>query len=75
MATLEEPNPTTAWPDGERAAIACTEDRLVGIDSARRRIAELLGVTPIELPGGHSPFLSRPAELAAALVADRYVVP
>lgn len=65
----EEPNPLTAWPRGERAAIVCTDDRLVGIDWARRRIPELLGVEPIELPGGHSPFLSRPAALAAALVA------
>lgn len=65
----EEPNPLTAWPNAERAAIICTDDRLVGIDWARRRIPELLGVTPVELPGGHSPFLSRPAALAAALVA------
>ena len=63
----EEPNPLTAWPDGERAAIVCTDDRLIGIDWARRQIPELLGVTPIELPGGHSPFLSRPAGLAEAL--------
>lgn len=65
----EEPNPLSAWPDAKRSAIVCTEDRLVGIDWARRRIPELLGVIPAELPGGHSPFLSRPAELAAALVA------
>jgi hypothetical protein len=28
---------------------------------------DLLGVDPIELDGGHSPFLSRPVELASAL--------
>lgn len=66
----EEPNPLTEWPDVERSAIVCTEDQIIGIDWARRRIPELLGVTPIELPGGHSPFLSHPTELAAALVAD-----
>jgi pimeloyl-ACP methyl ester carboxylesterase len=65
----EEPNPLTAWPAGERSAIVCTSDNLIGIDWARRRIPELLGVVPVELPGGHSPFLSRPAALAAALVA------
>ena len=48
--------------------IVCTDDQIIGIDWARRWIPELLGVTPVELPGGHSPFLSRPAELAAALV-------
>ena len=61
--------PDESAPDDERAAIVCAEDRLVGIDWARRRIPELVGVSPIELPGGHSPFLSRPAALAAALVA------
>jgi pimeloyl-ACP methyl ester carboxylesterase len=65
----EEPNPLTAWPDGERVAIVCTEDRVIGIDWARRRIPELLGTTPRELQGGHSPFLSRPAELAEMLSA------
>jgi hypothetical protein len=29
---------------------------------------EILGVEPIALEGGHSPFLSRPAELANVLV-------
>ena len=66
----EEPNPLTAWPDGERVAIVCTEDRVISIDWARRRIPELLGTTPLELPGSHSPSLSRPAALAGALVAD-----
>ncbi len=28
---------------------------------------ERLGAEPIELPGGHSPFLSRPSELADML--------
>jgi pimeloyl-ACP methyl ester carboxylesterase len=63
----EEPNPLTEWPATERSAIVCTDDQIIGIDWARRRIPELLGVTPIELPGGHSPFLSRPAALAEAL--------
>jgi hypothetical protein len=30
---------------------------------------ERLGVAPIEIEGGHSPFLARPAELAGILVA------
>jgi hypothetical protein len=30
---------------------------------------DLLGVEPVELDGGHSPFLSRPAELADVLVS------
>lgn len=66
----DEPNPLTSWPPGERRAIVCADDRLIGIDWARRRIPELLGATPVELPGGHSPFLSRPAVLADALAAN-----
>ena len=34
---------------------------------SRRTAAERLGVTPIELPGGHTPSLARPAALADAL--------
>ena len=31
-------------------------------------LRELVGVEPIELPGGHFPMLERPAELAEALI-------
>jgi pimeloyl-ACP methyl ester carboxylesterase len=64
----DEPNPLTEWPDGVRRAIVCQEDRLVNIEWARRTLRDELGVTPRELPGGHSPFLSRPDALADALV-------
>ena len=36
---------------------------------------ELLGVEPIELDGGHSPFLSRPAELRRSVLAARSAEP
>lgn len=65
----EEPNPLAAWPDVERRAIVCQDDRLVDIGWARRTLPAELGVTPAELPGGHSPFLSRPAALAETLIA------
>jgi pimeloyl-ACP methyl ester carboxylesterase len=48
-------------------AVVCREDRAIAVDWARRAARERLGVEPIELPGGHSPFLSRPGELAALL--------
>ncbi|HET7581911.1 MAG TPA: alpha/beta hydrolase [Candidatus Limnocylindria bacterium] len=67
----EEPNPLAAWPDVERRAIVCQDDRLVDIGWARRTLPAELGVTPAELPGGHSPFLSRPAALAETLIARR----
>jgi hypothetical protein len=67
----EEPNPLTSWPDTEMRAIVCQDDRLISIDWARRVLPAELGVTPAELPGGHSPFLSRPAALADMLLAGR----
>jgi pimeloyl-ACP methyl ester carboxylesterase len=36
---------------------------------SRRIAADVLGVEPVELPGGHSPMLSHPVELADALGA------
>jgi hypothetical protein len=48
--------------------IACTGDRRVGRWPARER---LLGAPVVELPGCHAPFLSRPADLADALVGLR----
>jgi pimeloyl-ACP methyl ester carboxylesterase len=69
-AYWEEPNPLAAWPPSEYQAVICREDRLVGLEWARRTLPAELGVTPMELPGGHSPFLSRPAELADLLVAS-----
>jgi pimeloyl-ACP methyl ester carboxylesterase len=53
------------WPGVSSSIIVCTDDR--GTEHTRRCIAPRLGVEPIELPGGHSPFLSRPAHLAQVL--------
>jgi hypothetical protein len=61
--------PIGGWPQGIPSSyILCTEDAVVSPDWSRRVSRERLGVEPIELPGDHSPFLSRPAELAAMLV-------
>ena len=53
------------WPDVPSTIIVTTDDR--GTEHTRKCVAPLLGVEPIELPGGHSPFLSRPAHLADVL--------
>ena len=50
-------------------SIVCRDDRAVSPDWSRAAARELLGVEPVELPGSHSPFLSRPAELADLLVS------
>ena len=43
-----------------RTAYQCSMRRF----TARASSAGLLGVVPIELEGGHSPFLARPEQLA-----------
>jgi len=50
-------------------SIVCTDDRVVAAAWGRWAARErLLGAPVVELPGSHSPFLSRPAELATAIV-------
>jgi pimeloyl-ACP methyl ester carboxylesterase len=66
-APRRERCPLTAWPPGRRVSIVCREDRAIDAGWAGRAARERLGVEPLELPGSHSPFLSRPGELAALL--------
>jgi pimeloyl-ACP methyl ester carboxylesterase len=50
-----------------RSYILCTDDR--AISPVRGRLAaQRLGVAPIEMAASHSPFLSRPAELAELMI-------
>jgi pimeloyl-ACP methyl ester carboxylesterase len=67
VAPRREPCPLSAWPPGERTYILCREDQAVSPDWSRRAARQRLGVEAIELDGSHSPFLSRPAGLAAVL--------
>ncbi len=60
--------PDTPWPAVPTASIVCTGDRAIAPDWSRRVAREWLGVDAIELPGSHSPMISRPAALADALV-------
>jgi pimeloyl-ACP methyl ester carboxylesterase len=48
-------------------AVIGTRDRVINPAWSRRITPTVLGVTPIELPTGHSPFLSAPELLADAL--------
>jgi pimeloyl-ACP methyl ester carboxylesterase len=56
-----------AHPVVETTYVLCTEDRVVNSDWARRAARERLQADVVELPGSHSPFLSRPHELADVL--------
>jgi pimeloyl-ACP methyl ester carboxylesterase len=60
--------PLDAWPDVRTASIVCTADAAIAPDWSRRTARERLGIEAIELPGGHSPFLARPALLAETLL-------
>jgi pimeloyl-ACP methyl ester carboxylesterase len=66
-APRQEPWPLDAIPAVERTSILCRDEHCVRPDWTRRMSRELLGVEAVELDGGHSPFVSRPAELADAL--------
>jgi hypothetical protein len=69
LTVVTEPSSVNAWPPTARCSyVACIEDRAVPLAWARRAARERLGVTPMELPGGHSPFLSRPRQLVDAIV-------
>ena len=64
----QELTPLRRWPGVPAAYVLCTDDRMVSREYCRRAARLQLGVDPIELGGGHSPFLSRPRELAQTLV-------
>ena len=64
---LEEPCALRAWPQVPSSYIMCTDDRTITPEWQRNAARELLGVEPIELPGGHCPHVSRPEALADAL--------
>ena len=54
------------------ASIVCTDDRAISPEWAATAARDALHTEPYELPGSHSPFLTRPAALAAVLddIAD-----
>lgn len=69
VAVMTEPFPDDGWPAGVRSAFICCDDDPVQLVETARAQSAPFGVEPLVLPGSHSPFLSRPAELADALVA------
>jgi pimeloyl-ACP methyl ester carboxylesterase len=51
------------------AYVVCADDRALSPDWGRAAARDALHVEPYEIPGSHSPFLTRPAELANLLDA------
>jgi pimeloyl-ACP methyl ester carboxylesterase len=66
-AFMGEPSPLIAWPEVPSRYIVCRDDRTLNPDWAREAARRRLGVEAVEIDGGHSPFLTRPAELAAII--------
>ena len=57
------------WPDVPIAPVHCSDDRDINPVRSRWAATHRLGVESVELPGGHSPMLSRPALLAQTLAS------
>jgi pimeloyl-ACP methyl ester carboxylesterase len=57
----------SARPAAPSTYIVCTEDRMVNPQWSRRIARDWLHADIVEMPGSHSPFLSRPKALASVL--------
>jgi pimeloyl-ACP methyl ester carboxylesterase len=66
---VTETTPLEHWPSVPSSSIVCTEDRAIPLAQGMASAQEQLGATPVRFPGGHSPFLARPAELASVIEA------
>jgi pimeloyl-ACP methyl ester carboxylesterase len=67
MAMLEGDYPLSAHPGNPTALIYAADDELFEPDWERFMARELLGVEPIEIPGGHFPMAEDPGALAEVL--------
>jgi pimeloyl-ACP methyl ester carboxylesterase len=61
---MDEVTPLVAWPDVQSRAIVCADDHALSADWFRAAARAELRTGAAEIAGGHSPFLTRPAELA-----------
>jgi pimeloyl-ACP methyl ester carboxylesterase len=66
-AAQNERCPLDRLPDLPTSYVICRDDRMVSAEWARNAARARLGIAPIEIEGGHSPFLTRPRELADLL--------
>jgi pimeloyl-ACP methyl ester carboxylesterase len=66
---LTEAGPLDRWPDVPVSVVLARDDRCVNMEWALAAATARTGEAPTLVAGGHSPFLSRPAELAEVLAA------
>lgn len=64
---MSEPSPLSAWPDVPSRYIVCHDDVAINPHWCRSAARERLGTEAVEIAGAHSPFVTRPAELAELL--------
>lgn len=64
---FQEITPLVSWPDVDCHSIVCREDRAINPAWVRTAAHDRLGTEAMEMDGGHSPFLTRPADLAQIL--------
>jgi len=67
-AISERPSPLVSLPTVPYRYIACADDRALAFDW-QLDVARRLGVEPVVIGGGHSPFLSHPRDLVDILVS------
>ncbi|MFI5509994.1 alpha/beta fold hydrolase [Mycobacterium sp. NPDC051804] len=67
LAPYKLPSSLAAYPAVDTTYVLCSDDRMVNPDWSRRISRDWLNAEPIEIPGSHSPFYSRPRMLAALL--------
>jgi pimeloyl-ACP methyl ester carboxylesterase len=67
MAMPAEPYPLSRHPDVATALIYTLDDEFFEPDWERFMARELVGVEPIEIPGGHFPMVENPESLADLL--------
>lgn len=60
--------PLTEFPSTRYTSVICADDRMVRPEWSRRVARERFAADIVELAGGHTPFLSRPAVLANLLL-------
>ena len=66
-AAMNETFPFNEFPQVRSSYIVCSEDRTINPSWSRRAFRERFGMEVVELPGGHCPYVSRPAHLASVL--------
>ena len=71
VAPFAHYNPIPHYPDVPMHAIVTSDNNIVLKELHTPMIRRRIGVEPVELPGGHCPFVSRPGVLAGVL--DRMV--